>query len=260
MELLIFCVYMALGAFGGFLAGLLGIGGGIIMAPLLLFIPSYLGLPGLSMRAVAGLTITQALVACLVGALIHKKHKFYSRSLVLTMGPAIFLAALGGGVASKWVSNQVLLALFACLALAAAVLMLLPNKAPDHPLPDQEVQFSRPGAFGIATSVGFLGGLVGQGGSFILIPLMLYVLHIPMRVAVGSNLAIVLASSLAAFLGKLSTLQIPVALAGALVVGIIPGAQMGAALSRRIEVKVLRLILAMVISFAAFRIWMMVLL
>lgn len=212
------------------------------------------------MRSVAGLTITQALVACLVGALIYKKHKFYSRPLVLTMGPAIFMAALGGGVASKWVPNRILLALFACLALAAAVLILLPSRAEDSSSQNQEVQFSRPGAFGIAASVGFLGGLVGQGGSFILIPLMFYVLKIPLRVAVGSNLAIVLASSVAAFLGKLSTLQIPVALAGALVVGIVPGAQIGAALGRRMDVKTLRWILAAVISVAAIRIWMMVLL
>lgn len=250
---------MALGALGGFIAGLLGIGGGIIMAPILLFVPQYVGLPALNMRTVAGLTITQALVACLVGALVHKRYRFYSARLVRTMGPAIFVAALAGGVASKWVPNRVLLALFACLALVAAVIMFLPGRAEEPFSPGREVEFSRAGAVGIAAAIGLLGGLVGQGGSFILIPLMLYFLHIPTRVAIGSNLAIVLASSAAAFLGKLSTLQIPLLLAGALVLGIVPGTQMGAALSRRMDVRALRLILALVISLAAVRIWMRVL-
>lgn len=260
MEFLSLAIYVTLGALGGFVSGLLGIGGGIIMAPILLFVPQYMGLPALTMRTVAGLTITQALVACLVGALVHKKYQFYSRRLVWTMGPAIFLAALAGGVASKWVPNRVLLALFACLALAAAVLMFLPRRAEEGLGPGEEVEFSRPGAVGIAATIGLLGGLVGQGGSFILIPLMLYFLHVPTRVAIGSNLAIVLMSSAAAFLGKLSTLQIPLVLAGALILGIVPGTQLGAAVSHRMDVRALRLILALVISLAAVRIWMKVLL
>jgi uncharacterized membrane protein YfcA len=260
MELVSLSIYALLGAFGGFIAGLLGIGGGIIMAPILLFVPQYLGLPALTMRTVAGLTITQALVACLVGAVVHKKYQFYSRRLVWTMGPAIFLAALAGGVASKLVPNRVLLALFACLALVAAVLMFLPRKAEESYSPGQEVTFSRGGATGIAVTIGLLGGLVGQGGSFILIPLMLYFLQIPTRVAIGSNLAIVLMSSVAAFLGKLSTFQIPLALAGALILGVIPGTQLGASVSHRMDVRALRLILALVISLAAVRIWMKVLL
>ncbi|MEE9181195.1 MAG: TSUP family transporter [candidate division NC10 bacterium] len=50
---------------------------------------------------------------------------------------------------------------------------------------------------------GFLGGLVGQGGSFILIPLMLWLLRLPLRIVLGSNLAIVTLASFSGFLGNL---------------------------------------------------------
>jgi uncharacterized membrane protein YfcA len=52
-----------LGAVSGLLSGLLGIGGGIVMAPLLLYLPPVFGLEALDMRTVAGLTIAQGFAA-----------------------------------------------------------------------------------------------------------------------------------------------------------------------------------------------------
>ena len=82
-----------LGLISGFLSGLLGIGGGIVMAPLLLYIPPLLGMDSLTMHSIAGLTIVQGLVACLSGSLIHKKLDFVSNELSLYMGSTIFIFA-----------------------------------------------------------------------------------------------------------------------------------------------------------------------
>jgi hypothetical protein len=62
--------------------------------------------------------------------------------------------------------------------------------------------FSPARAVASAAVVGVLGGMVGQGDSFILIPLMTWFVKVPTRIAIGSNLAVVLFSSLAGFLGK----------------------------------------------------------
>ncbi len=255
-------LYILIGALGivsGFLSGLLGIGGGIVMAPLLLYIPPLLGLEALSMKVVAGLTIVQGLVACVSGGLTHKKFHFLSLKLTLWMGITIFITALAGGYLSGYVSNSILLSVFALLAFTAAFLIFIPTHK-DGEAPDiNELTFSRARAVAAAGAVGILGGLVGQGGSFILIPLMTSFLHIPTRIAIGSNLAIVFLSSFAAFLGKAATGQIVWSLALPIVVTVIPAGHLGALMSQRVPVRKLRLILAFCIAIAGARVFLSVL-
>lgn len=244
-----------LGIFGGFISGLLGIGGGILMAPLLLYVPSLLGVGTLGMHAVAGLTIAQGLAGCLSGVLIHHRHRFVNRRLVLFMGVPISAAAWLGSILSKIAAETLLLGLFGLLAFVAAAMMFIPKRETEEYPDATKLHFSIPAAVLIASVVGFLGGLVGQGGSFILIPMMLTVLKIPTRIAVGSNLGIVLFSSLAGFIGKWMTGQIPLVLALALVIGVLPGAQLGGLLSKHVRTVWLRYLLAVLVTMAAVKIW-----
>jgi uncharacterized membrane protein YfcA len=242
-----------LGLVCGFLSGLLGIGGGIIMAPLLLYIPPLFGFDVLSMHTVAGLTIVQGLVACGAGALAHNKFNCISGKLTVWMGITIFLTALTGGALAKYAENYLLLLLFAILALIASILMFLPISN-DPESPDvNKFSFSRWRAVVASGSVGLLGGLVGQGGSFILIPLMISFVRIPTRIAVGSNLAIVLLSTTAAFLGKALTGQIAWFLTLPIILTVIPAASFGGRVSHRMPTKRLRQLLAVVIAIAAVR-------
>ena len=255
----IYVLIGGLGLFTGFLSGLLGIGGGIVMAPLLLYIPPLFGFEPLPMRIVAGLTIVQGLLACLSGALSHRRFRFVSDRLSLYMGTSIFIAAMAGGVGSRYVSNEILLFLFAGLALSASFLMMIPVKG-DMDSPDTEsLTFSRWRAVTAASGVGFLGGLVGQGGSFILIPLMTAFVQIPTRIAIGSNLAIVLLSSIAGFIGKATTGQISWLMTLPIALTVIPAAHLGSLVSRKTPVSILRRVLAVLIAAAAIRIWVSVL-
>ncbi len=236
------------------LSGLLGIGGGIVMAPALLYLPPLLGIGAFDMRQVTGLTITQGLFACLSGAARHDKERRVHRGLVAWMGGSVAVSALAGSILSGWIAAEVLMGVFASLAVVAAVLMCFPMQGRDSVQDASAHGFSRPLAVLIAGVVGVLGGMVGQGGSFLLIPLMLHALRLPTRVVIGSNLGIVFLSSLAGFAGKLATGQILLLPAACLVVGALPGAQLGSALSRRSSPRYLRTGLAVVIVLAALRI------
>lgn len=256
MELLL--LVAALGVLTGFLSGLLGIGGGIVMAPLLLYLPPALGFEPLAMRQVAGLTVVQGLAASVSGALTHRSFRTLSERLVAWMGSAIFVAALVGGAASRYLSNRLLLAVFGGLAAAAALMLLLPAR-PEEEHPDVgRLRFSRPRAVTSASGVGLLGGLVGQGGSFVLIPLMTAFVRVPTRIAIGSNLAIVFLSTLAAFAGKALTGQIEWMLAAPLALAVVPATHLGGRVSRRVPVATLRRVLAVLIAAAAVRIWISV--
>jgi uncharacterized membrane protein YfcA len=253
MEILL--LIGGLAGVGGFLAGLLGIGGGIIMAPLLLYVPPLFGLEPLGMRTVAGLTIIQGLVACIFGVAAHKKFNFVSVRLTGWMGVPIFVAALGGGAGAGYVSERLLLLIFGFLAFAAALLICGARRAEEERPKITALTFSRWRAVIAAGGVGLLGGLVGQGGSFILIPLMTSFVRIPTRIALGSNLAIVLLATAAAFAGKALTGQIDWRLAGPVVITVIPAAYLGGLVSQKVPVLLLRRGLAIVIALAAIRIW-----
>ncbi len=251
-------IYLLIGALGlgtGFLSGLLGIGGGIVMAPLLLYVPPLFGFEPLPMKIVAGLTIVQGLLACISGVLAHRQFRMVSDRLSLYMGISIFIAAMAGGAGSGYVSNEILLFLFAGLAFSAAFLMLVPVKG-DCDNPNVEcLTFHRWRAVTAASGVGLLGGLVGQGGSFILIPLMTSFVQIPTRIAIGSNLAIVLLSTTAGFIGKATTGQIEWLMTVPIALTVIPASRVGSLVSRSVSVLWLRRALAALIAIAAIRIW-----
>lgn len=247
----IYLIIAGLGVITGFLSGLLGIGGGIVMAPLLLYIPPLFGLDPLSMHLVAGLTIVQGFFGSLAGALIHRKFHFVSSRLSLYMGVSIFIAAAAGGAGARFVSNEMLLFIFTCLAFTASFLMLVAVKK-DSENPDvTALTFSRFKAVTTASAVGLFGGLVGQGGSFILIPLMTSYVKIPTRIAIGSNLAIVLLSSIAGFIGKAATGQIEWLMTIPIALTVMPAAVLGGYASRVTPVQKLRRILAVLIALAA---------
>jgi len=171
------------------------------------------------------------------------------------MGVVVFITALSGGMAAKFVSNEILLFIFAGLALIAAMLMLLPQ-AGEKQHPDLDlISFSHARAIIAAASIGILGGLVGQGGSFILVPLMIYFVKIPTRIAIGSNLVIVLLSSAAGFLGKAVTGQIEWLLAIPIILTVFPAARLGSYVSNKTPVLLLRRMLAVLIAAAAGKMW-----
>ncbi|MBU2452024.1 MAG: sulfite exporter TauE/SafE family protein, partial [Proteobacteria bacterium] len=213
------------------------------------------GLEPLAMRDVAGLTIIQGLLACLGGILVHRKFQFVSDKLSLCMGTTIFIAAGVGGAASGFIANDILVFIFACLAFAAAILMIKPVRNDPEKPDTATVRFQWSRAVSVASGVGLLGGMVGQGGSFILIPLMIFYVKIPTRIAIGSNLAIVMLSSLAAFISKAATGQIQWIMTIPIVLMVLPFAVLGGYVSSKVSVLWLRRILACLIAAAALWMW-----
>jgi uncharacterized membrane protein YfcA len=248
----LFLLLAILGFAGGFLSGLFGIGGGIVMVPLLLFVPPTLGLPVLDMRQVGGLTIVHVFAAALLGYLVHRHRQASNPLVVRWVGGGMVLGTALGGVLSGYVSLTVLESAFVLLALAAAPLLFVQPPA-DEIGEGQAADFSPELAAGAGLVIGVLSGLVGVGGAFLVIPLMIYFLGVPTRAAIGSSLGVVLLASVSGAVAKLATGQVLVPWAVALVTGALPGSWTGARVSQRLPARGLRLGLAALVTLTAVR-------
>src|SRR5512135_249846 len=256
MHIAFYLFLLLAGSIVGFFSGLLGIGGGILMFPLLLYLPPLLGFDPIGVKNITALTMIQGFFSSLSAMLFYHRHSLVSKPLVLTLGLSLFMSSLTGSFVSKAVPDKPLLFIFGGLALIAAVMMLIPRSYAKDELTGDKVSFHKPTAIIIGVSLGFLIGLVGQGGAFIIIPILLYVLKIPLRVALGSTLAIGLFSSSAGLVGKVATGQVPFHMAAALLVGAMPSARFGGFVGKKTKTQYLRWLLAAIIIGTAVKIWM----
>lgn len=240
------------GLVASFLSGLLGIGGGLVLTPLLLYLPPLVGGATIPVKIVTGLTIVQAISGSVLGTLRHRAYGNVSSRLVWLMGPPSALAALVGAFVSRDMPDNVILLVFAVLAFAGGVMLLLPVTPRDERA--QDIHADPKLAIPIALVLGFFGGMVGIGGIAFIIAALVYILRVPARVAIGSSLGIGLFAAVAALIGKAATAQIDPPLAAIVFVSALVASPVGAAVSVRTQPRALLAILAVVVMLAAIRI------
>ena len=240
----------AAGLVASFLSGLLGIGGGLVLTPLLLYLPPLVGGVAIPVKIVTGLTIVQAISGSLLGAIRHRSYGNVSVPLVWLMGPPSAIASLIGALVSQGTSDRVLLLIFAVMAFAGAVMLMLPVEPRDA----NTIAVRRPLAIAIALVIGFFGGMVGIGGIAFIIAALVYILRVPARLAIGTSLGIGLFAAVAALVGKAATAQIDAPLASIVFVSALLASPVGAAVSVRTQPRLLLGILSAIVIVAAVRI------
>lgn len=258
MDVLLFVIMIALGLVGSFFSGLLGIGGAIINYPLLLYVPSLFGVAHFSAHEVASISMFQVFFASLSGVLTYRKKSkngtsVVHKGLVIYMGSGILVGSLIGGFVSGRLHGDIINLIYGILAVLAVILMLIPRKGTEELA--HELRFNKIIAIGSAFVVGIVSGIVGAGGAFILIPIMLTVLKIPTRTTIASSLAIVFISAIGGVIGKLTGGDIPIWPTVFTVIGSLIGAPLGSKISSKINVKLLRYGLVVLIAFTAVKVW-----
>jgi hypothetical protein len=240
------------GLVASFLSGLLGIGGGLVLTPLLLYLPPLVGGAAIPVKIVTGLTIVQAISGSILGALRHRSYGNVSMQLVWLMGPPSAVSSLTGAFVSQSTSDRALLLIFAIMAFVGAVMLLLPVTAREGDAGTIAVR--RPIAIAIALVLGFFGGMVGIGGIAFIIGALVYILRVPARLAIGTSLGIGLFAAVAALVGKAATAQIDPPLAAIVFVSALVASPVGAAVSVRTQPRVLLGILSVIVMLAAIRV------
>src|SRR3982074_913600 len=240
------------GLVASFLSGLLGIGGGLVLTPLLLYLPQLVGGAAIPVKIVTALTIVQAISGSALGALRHRAYGNVSSRLVWLMGPPSAVASLIGALVSRDTPDSVILIVFAILAFAGGIMLLLPVTPRDESAED--VRADPRAATPIAPALRFSGGIVGIGGIAFIIAALVYMLRVPPRIAIGSSLGIGLFAAIAALIGKAATAQIDPPLAAIVFVSALVASPVGAAVSIRTQPRALLAILSVIVMLAAIRI------
>lgn len=202
MELLstqIIALTLAFGAFAGFLAGLLGIGGGVILVPLFLWLFPLAGFPEqLVVHTAFGTSLAIIIPTSFSSTLGHRKRGNVDWHIVKHLAIGGILGALLGSTAAAYVPGQQLKIVFGCLQIIIAFKLLFFHP---HLPPERSDQPPKKQALLVGLAGGMFSAFFGVGGGIIAVPLMLIVMQLPIHLAVGNSSALIVVSSLAGTIG-----------------------------------------------------------
>ena len=272
--LIILCV----GGAVGFISGMFGIGGGFLLTPLLIFfgIP-----PGVAVATSA----SQVTASTFSGVLTHWRR----RTLDLKMGAVMLAGGLIGTAAGVWLfalferlgqselsislSYVILLGSVGGIMLNESVRAILASRA-GAPVPSRKsgqhnwihglpfklrfrqsrLYISAIPVLVLGFIVGVLSAVMGVGGGFIMVPVMIYVLRMPTNIVIGTSLFQVLfVTAASTVLHAVGDYSVDIMLALLLIVGGVIGVQFGVRAGDRLRGEHLRLLLAILVLGVALR-------
>ena len=262
---------VGLGGVVGFLSGLFGVGGGFLMTPLLMM----LGIPP---TVAAASDSNQIVAASTSGCYAH----FRARTIDIRMGLLMLVGGVGGGTLGvrlikvlrhlgeadfvitvvyvlmlggigSYMFFESLTALRGRRARAAdgqpsvyrRIVEALPYKVF---FPRSKVTISVLMPLLLGTLVGVLAAIMGVGGGFIMVPVMIYLLRMPMHVVVGTSLFQILFTCInVTILQSYMNHTVDFLLALLLLVGSVVGAQVGVRVGRRLKADQLKILMALIV-------------
>ena len=267
---------LGLGGGIGFLSGMLGVGGGFLLTPLLIF-------AGIPSSVAVATTSSHVTASSMSGALAQWRKG----AIDLKMAAIMTLGGLAGTVAGVWLfailrrSGQmdvvvsaayvVLLGAIGSLMLRESLGALRAGATPPqrrvergwiHALPFKmrfpasRLYISAIPPLGIGFLVGLLSAVLGVGGGFVVVPAMIYVLRMPANIVMGTSLAqIIVTTAAATVLQSVSNHAVDAMLALWLIAGGVIGAQFGVRAAARLRGEQLRLLLAVLVIGVALRLF-----
>lgn len=238
-------IMLLIGIFGGFISGLVGIGGAIIIYPMLLLLPPLVGLPTYSAYIASGLTSSQVFFSTLSGSFKAYKNKDFSRTLVLNMGSGMIIGSILGAILANLINVQFVNMVYIIIALLALILMFI-KVAPST----SHIKFNRLLLITIGGIIGVVSGIVGAGGAFIIIPILLVIFKLPMNMVVTNSIVIAFISSIGAFMIKLLQGYIPINSAIPLILGSILFTPLGMKIGQKIPDYIQKMIVSILIVIA----------
>ncbi len=196
-----FLILLATGVGAGFASGLLGVGGGFIMVPVMYWVAMAIGIPATTAIKMAfGTSLLVILPTAISGAWRHNKRKAVRWRAALILGPCGLVGGLAGATLAVHLPVEVLKIGFGGFVLAVAAwmglgMMLRLSKEAVEP---KDNLWS---LMALGFPIGMVSGLTGLGGGALIVPALVLALDFPMHMAVGTSVASIVFTSLGGVMG-----------------------------------------------------------
>jgi len=204
ISLINMCMIVGIGLAAGVLGGLLGIGGSIVMIPLLAVV--FHDETGAKQQLFQASAMAVNVIVSVPAAVRHRKAGTVRMDVFRVMLPAVVVTIVLGVLVSNSTSGLTLKRCFAVFLLYVSVVNIVKlfRKAPvDANVPDKATPV-RVG--GIGSLMGFVAGLLGIGGGVLAVPLMQTIARLPLKECIGTSSAIMAIASIVGASFKISTL------------------------------------------------------
>jgi uncharacterized protein len=252
--------YVAIGTVVGFLAGLLGIGGGMVMVPMLVFVFTAKHFPAEHMMHLALATAMATIVFTSASSVrAHHRHAAVDWAVVRAMAPGIVAGSLGASLVAGFIPTRPLAVFFtAFMFYAAAQMFFEVRPKASRQLPGAV------GLFGVGAGIGAVSSVLAAGGAFLSIPFLAWC-NVALKRAIGTAAANGFPIAAAGTVGYVShglTVEgLPAGCVGyvylpalaLIVLTSIPMAPLGARLAHRLPVWRLRVLFSLVLLALALR-------
>jgi uncharacterized membrane protein YfcA len=256
-------IFLIMGTCGGFAAGLLGVGGGMVLVPFVTMIFTAEGFPpAVVVHMAIATSLATIMFTSLSSVRAHHLHGAVRWPIVLLLAPGIVIGSWVGPWLAKQLNTSLLALVFALFVAFSATQMILNRK----PSPSRELP-GHAGMFAVGTGIGVVSGIVGAGGGFLSVPFMSWC-NVKMHNAVATSAALGFPIALAGTLSNMyfgwnepglpaysfGYIYLPALLVIAL--ASVSMAPVGARAAHRMPVAKLKRIFAMVLySLAAYMLW-----
>ena len=190
--------YLLVGCVAGTMAGLMGVGGGLVIVPSLIYL---FGKQGISPEVLTHLAIGTSLATIIFTSIssirTHNRHEAVCWNLFATLGVGIVFGAIGGAFVADLLQGRMLQILIGCFAILVSTQMGLGLKpAASRDLPGSKTMIAS------GSVVGGVSSVFGIGGGSLTVPLLVF-FNVPIRQAVGTSAACGLPIAVAGALGFL---------------------------------------------------------
>ena len=259
-----YLLYLGLGALAGLISGLLGLGGGVVIVPILILSFELQGMaPEISTHVAIGTSLATIVVTSLTSIFTHHQKNSVHWDLVMKISPGILLGSVLGGLLALSLNGSLLQLLFGGFLVLISLQIIFYT-----PIRGEEVTPS-PVMLGIAgTSIGGLSTLVGIGGGSMMAPFLSYngfKFHHAVGTAAACGFPISFVATLIYISASIPSEQLPARTLGyifipawlGIVLASMPFARIGALIAHRINERRLKQVFAAIILVLGVRfIWL----